>query len=136
MERDDAALELVGERLLATAARVWPSPAMSGVQRQADELWVHAGPAAGVVFRHIGVPLETARQLVLFGTARGVFSAAVRLGLVGSYEAQRLQFEAAPWLEEQCARSAALDEHDLAQTAPIATCCSLGTTLYSSLFQS
>ena len=80
---------------------------------------------------------ETARQLVLFGTARGVFSAAVRLGLVGSYEAQRLQFEAVPWLEEQCARSAALDERDLAQTAPIADLLqSAHDRLYSRLFQS
>ena len=41
--------------------------------------------------RALGVSLETTQRVVLFVAARGVLSAAVRLGVTGSYEAQRLQ---------------------------------------------
>jgi urease accessory protein len=67
----------------------------------------------------VGVPLPTAQQMVLYGAARGVLSAAVRLGILGSYEAQRLQLGCAPPLEAQWRRCDDLDDEDLAQVAPI-----------------
>jgi urease accessory protein len=74
---------------------------------------------------------------VLYGTARGVLSAAVRLGIVGSFEAQRLQSACAPRLEEIANRCAAWSIDDLAQTAPILDLLQAGhDRLYSRLFQS
>ena len=126
-----------GRTLLATAARVWPSPEMDLGRENASKLCAHLGPVAGVVFRMVGVPLATAQQLALFGTARGVLSAAVRLGILGSYEAQRLQVACVPLLEACSARAAGFDEEDLAQVAPIPDLLqATHDRLYSRLFQS
>lgn len=126
-----------GRTLLATAARVWPSPDMDLAREHASKLCAHLGPVAGVVFRTVGVPLATAQQLALFGTARGVLSAAVRLGILGSYEAQRLQAACVPLLEACYARAARFDEEDLAQVAPIPDLLqATHDRLYSRLFQS
>ena len=49
-----------------------------------------------------------------------MLSAAVRLGIVGSYEAQRLQHGCAPWLERVAGElRRASKPTDLAQTAPL-----------------
>jgi urease accessory protein len=74
---------------------------------------------------------------VLHVAVRGVLSAAVRLGIAGSYEAQRLQAESAPVLDRALACAAALDERDLAQPAPLLDLLQAGhDRLYSRLFQS
>ena len=126
-----------GRTLLATAARIWPSSEMALARETGSRLCMHLGPATGVVFGSVGVPLATVQQLALFGTARGVLSAAVRLGILGSYEAQRLQLECAPFLEACGARSASLDETDLVQVAPIPDLLqATHDRLYSRLFQS
>ena len=89
------------------------------------------------MFRTLGLPLPTAQRVALFGTARGVLSAAVRLGIVGSYEAQRLQHGCAGWLDEVAGRCGASTTDDLAQTAPVIDILQAGhDRLYSRLFQS
>jgi urease accessory protein len=126
-----------GRTLVSTARRVWPSDAMAELAASADRACAHVAPLSGVVFQLIGVPLDTARTAMLFGTARGVLSAAVRLGIVGSYHAQRLQHDVGrelPRLLEQCA---ALDAADVCQTAPVLDILhSAHDKLYSRLFQS
>ncbi len=68
---------------------------------------------------------------------RGVLAAAVRLGVAGSYEAQRMQADSAPELDAVLARCARLDERDLAQPTPIVDILqSAHDRLYSRLFQS
>jgi urease accessory protein len=97
----------------------------------------HVAPITGVAFRGIGVPLETVQRAVLFAAARGVTSAAVRLGIAGSYEAQRLLFDCGPLLERVATRCRDFDENDLAQTEPIIDLLqSAHARLYSRLFQS
>jgi urease accessory protein len=126
-----------GRTLLATTARVWPSPAVEAMKRQGAGTWAHVGPVAGLVFRHLGVPAGTARRMLLFGTVRGVLAAAVRLGIVGGYEGQRLQFEAGEMLERLARRAEGLMSGDLAQTAPVPDLLQMGhDRLYSRLFQS
>jgi urease accessory protein len=94
-------------------------------------------PLSGVVFQVIGLPLETARTAMLFGAARGVLSAAVRLGIIGSYEAQRLHHDAGRDLSQLLERCNALDADDVSQTAPILDILHAGhDRLYSRLFQS
>ena len=65
----------------------------------------------------IGLPLETTQRFVLYSAARGVLSAAVRLGAAGSYEAQRLQYECIPYLDRTLERCGDVAESDLAQIA-------------------
>jgi len=126
-----------GRTLLATAARVWPAAERERLIRQAAGPYRHLGPATGAVLRVLGVPLPTAQQIVLYGAARGVLSAAVRLGILGSYEAQRLQLACVPSLETQCRRCADLSEDDLAQVAPVQDLFqATHDRLYSRLFQS
>jgi urease accessory protein len=74
---------------------------------------------------------------VLFIAARGVLSSAVRLGLVGSYEAQRLTHDCAAEADEVWRTCRDLDADDIAQTAPIIDLWQAAhDRLYSRLFQS
>jgi urease accessory protein len=126
-----------GRTLVASASRIWPSPALARIQIDVASLCAHVAPVTGVVFRALGVPRETTQRIVLYGAARGVLSAAVRLGITGSYDAQRLQSTIGLWSAGVLARHADAGEHDLAQTAPIADVLQgAHDRLYSRLFQS
>jgi urease accessory protein len=126
-----------GRTLAATVARIWPLAGLADVKARAEATCAHVAPVTGAMLRTIGLPLATVQKVVLYGTARGVLSAAVRLGVAGSYEAQRLQFECGPWLDRVLERCGDLDESDLAQTAPILDLLHSGhDRLYSRLFQS
>ena len=97
----------------------------------------HVAPLSGATFRVLGLPLETAQKVALFGAARAVLTAAVRLGIAGSFEAQRMQHGCVSWLEEVAQRCGALTADDLAQTAPVIDILQGGhDRLYSRLFQS
>jgi urease accessory protein len=94
-------------------------------------------PVSGAVMRAVGLSLEQSQRVVLFGAARGVLTAAVRLGITGSFEAQRLQHRIAPWLDIVAGQCAALEPDDLAQTSPLVDLWQAGhDRLYSRLFQS
>ena len=126
-----------GRTFVATAARVWPSPEMADLDARTRRSCAHVAPVSGTAFRLLGVPLDTAQHLMLFGTARGVLSAAVRLGIVGTYEAQRLQDACAPMLDEAARQCAALTLDHLAQPAPVVDLLQAAhDRLYSRLFQS
>ena len=125
-----------GRTLIATAVRVWPADSLTALRTKADATCSHVAPLWGATFRLVGLPLATVQRILLYGTIRGVLSAAVRLGIVGSYEAQRLQLEAAPALERVAEECAHLSIGDLAQTAPtIEIFQSRHDALYSRLFQ-
>jgi urease accessory protein len=126
-----------GRTLLASAARIWPSPPLDTVQAQVPRLCAHAAPMTGVVCGALGVSLETTQRVVLFVAARGVLSAAVRLGVTGSYDAQRLQSECAGFSATVQVRYRDAGPTDLAQTAPfIDILQGAHDRLYSRLFQS
>jgi urease accessory protein len=126
-----------GRTLVATARRIWPSTALADLQARAEATHAHVAPLSGAVFLAIGLPLHTAQKVVLYGAARGVLAAAVRLGIAGSYEAQRMQFECGPRLDLLAERCRGLRECDLAQTAPVLDLLqSRHDRLYSRLFQS
>jgi len=126
-----------GRTLVATARRIWPSPLLADLKPRAEATRAHVAPLSGAVFLAIGLPLSTAQKVVLYGAARGVLSAAVRLGIAGSYEAQRMQFECGPRLDLLAERCGGLCERDLVQTAPVLDLLqSRHDALYSRLFQS
>jgi len=131
------ASRMQGRTLLATAARIWPSVRVKQVQVIAGDTRAHLAPLSGAVFEALGLPLSTAQRMVLFGTARGVLSAAVRLGIVGSYDAQRLQYACGSRVDVIADRCASLSLDDVAQTAPLIDLLQAGhDRLYSRLFQS
>jgi urease accessory protein len=126
-----------GRALMSTAARIWPSAPLAAVGVAAGPTRAHAAPVSGAVFRTLGLTLATAQHIALLGAARGVLAAAVRLGVAGSYEAQRLQHGCAGWLDEVASRCGDLTADDLAQTAPVIDILQAGhDRLYSRLFQS
>ena len=126
-----------GRTLAATAARIWPSPAMTALRRRVDLGPGHVAPVSGVTMRALGLSLEASQRVVLFGAARGVLTAAVRLGITGSFEAQRLQHRIAPWLDTVAAQCVSLGPDDLAQPSPLVDLWQAGhDRLYSRLFQS
>lgn len=125
-----------GRAFAATCAEVWPGGA-AVLHGRAQRLHGHYAPIVGAVLSTIGVPLGATQQLVLYQVLRGVLSAAVRLGIIGPYAAQRLQLEGAEALLEVLAACATLRDQDIAQTAPILDLLHAGhDRLYSRLFQS
>jgi urease accessory protein len=126
-----------GRTLVRTACRVWPSEALADLATRSESLHAHVAPLTGVTFRAVGLPLATVQRVTLYAITRGVLSAAVRLGIVGSYEAQRMQYACGPMLEHLAVRCEHLGERDLFQTAPLIDLLQAGhDRLYSRLFQS
>jgi urease accessory protein len=126
-----------GRALAATCARVWPGEAITALEQRVTSLHGHLTPIFGAALSMLGVPLQTVQQLFLYVTLRGLTSSAVRLGIVGTYGAQRLQVECASELDLVLERCAGLSDSDIAQTAPILDLLQAGhDRLYSRLFQS
>ena len=126
-----------GRAFVATCARTWPSGELAARLDRLSSLCGHHAPLFGVALREVGVPLPTAQRLFLFTASRTVLAAAVRLGIVGSYHAQRLQHECAADLDAVLRCCADLDDRELAQTAPVVDILqSAHDRLYSRLFQS
>jgi urease accessory protein len=148
-----------GRTLIASAARIFALPALEALQRRTSTpnaqlptpkalpisnsqaltpaFCAHVAPMTGAVFAALGVSLDTTQRVVLFCAARSVLSAAVRLGITGSYDAQRLQADAAPWMADVLARYGDAGPADLAQTAPIIDILQgAHDRIYSRLFQS
>ena len=126
-----------GRAFVGTCARIWPMPAVKAVEIEIRDRCGHYAPVVGATGRALELPLELTQRLFLFQNARGVIAAAVRLGIIGSYEGQRLQFDCAPVLDAVLDRCGRLGEDDLAQTAPVIDLLqSAHDRLYSRLFQS
>lgn len=127
-----------GRALLDTGARIFPAE-LGALREQArrERLALHLGPAAGVALGALGLGREESQAVILHWTLRGVGSAAVRLGLVGPFEAQRLQAGAEETLSAVLSRCGALGLDEAAQTAPLVEAAGMGhDSLYSRLFQS
>jgi urease accessory protein len=128
-----------GRAFLATSARVFPSAEIGRLDAavRARACAGHHAPMFGAALGALGAPRLEAQALYLHGALRGVVSAAVRLGLVGPLEAQRLQLESAPLLDEvlRGCEDRGLDE--VAQPAPLLDLfVAAQDRLYSRLFQS
>ncbi len=104
-----------GRALLQTCALAFPET--KGLREETRTLRRHHAPLFGALSRRLGLGLEEMQRLLLFGTLRGAVSAAVRLALAGTHQAQALQAQLAPSLEEALHACAAL--RDPQQTAPL-----------------
>ena len=97
----------------------------------------HFAPVFGATLRSLDVDRREASRLFLYGVARGTFSAAVRLGIVGTMDAQRMLSERSADLDRTIERCGDLAIDDAAQTAPLIDLWQAAhDRLYSRLFQS
>ncbi len=120
-----------GRAWAGTVARSFPSVAIRSAGRR------HFAPAFGATLQALGVDRESAARMFLFAAARGALSAAVRLGVVGTNEAQRMLFERGEDLDRGVARCRDLAIDDAAQTSPLIDLWQAShDRLYSRLFQS
>ena len=126
-----------GRAVMVACARTWPSDALQDLERRSMPLCGHLAPLFGAVTRALDCPKPGAQRLFLHLTARGVLSAAVRLGIIGPYAAQHMQADCVTDFERVLARCSALTEDDIAQTAPLIDVVQgAHDRLYSRLFQS
>jgi urease accessory protein len=127
-----------GRALVTSSARSFPDSDLGPLEtRVRRELCGHYYPVFGAVLNVLGVDLLEAQRLVLFLTGRCVASAAVRLGLIGAYEAQELQTILSRDIDLVITKCERLQPLDIAQTAPLIDLYqSTHDRLYSRLFQS
>ena len=133
------ASRMQGRAWLGACERAFQIPAVGalGDVARAASLPRHYAPLFGATLRLLDVDGDRARRLYLFGVCRGTLSAAVRLGIVGTNDAQRLLAETASHLERTIIRCSAMTIEDAAQSAPLADLWqSAHDRLYSRLFQS
>jgi urease accessory protein len=131
------ASRLQGQTFVAACARIWPSSGIEAVAARARALHGHYAPVFGAALEALRLPLADAQRMALFVASRGILAAAVRLGIVGPYGAQRLQHESTGIMRDVLQRCGTLTDDDLTQTAPILDVLhSSHDRLYSRLFQS
>ncbi len=128
-----------GRALLASVTRSFPHISMASLEAQVHHhrLAGHHAPMFGAIFNALSIPLVDTQRAFLFTCLRSTASAAVRLGLIGGYEAQEIQASLAGDIDEVIRRCGGLGPRDIAQTAPLVDLFqSTHDRLYSRLFQS
>jgi urease accessory protein len=116
-----------GRAFLSTCSRIF------SIALPTAGLKLHLAPLFGAVSRKLELDLADSQRVYLWMTVRGMLSAAVRLGLAGTLEAQATLASLDETLDE--ALAAAPDS--LAQTAPLIDLLqATHDRLYSRLFQS
>jgi urease accessory protein len=97
----------------------------------------HFTPIFGATLSALSVDRSDAARLFLFGAARGALSAAVRLGITGTTDAQRILSERSEDLDRTIRQCRDLTIDDAAQTSPLIDLWQAShDRLYSRLFQS
>jgi urease accessory protein len=128
-----------GRALVTSSARSFPDSDLGPLETRVrrEQLCGHYYPVFGAVLNVLGVDLLETQRLFLFLTGRCVASSAVRLGLIGAYDAQELQTIVSRDIDVVIAKCERLQPLDIAQTAPLIDLCqSTHDRLYSRLFQS
>jgi urease accessory protein len=126
-----------GRAFVTTCKNVFGGPSIQDLASRVRQAPSHLAPAFGAVLRALDIPRAETRFLFGFVAMRGVLSAAVRIGAVGPHEAQRMQRDLGPILDEVLEASENLRPIDAATTAPIADLVAAAhDRIYSRLFQS
>jgi urease accessory protein len=134
-----AASRTQGKAFIATCARVFDAPPVAEIHAAvlAGSLRGHHAPVFGAALRALGVERDATQRLALYLALRALTSAAIRLGLIGPHEAQRVQHDLAPRLDEVLEACGGLPVHAVTQTTPVNELLgAMHDTLYSRLFQS
>ena len=128
-----------GRALVTSVERSFPDVRLTPLDdmNRSGEAAFHYAPVFGGIFALLGVELVDTQRAFLFIAMRGVSSAAVRLGIIGAYEAQALQADLSPRIDSIIRDCGGLDPDDIAQTAPLVDLFqATHDRLYSRLFQS
>lgn len=128
-----------GRALLTSATRSFPRSHLGALETRMrrEQLCGHFYPVFGAVLHLLDVDRLETQRLFLFLTGRCVASAAVRLGLIGAYDAQELQMILSRDIDTVIATCDPLQPLDITHTAPLIDLCqSNHDRLYSRLFQS
>lgn len=128
-----------GRALLTSVARAFPDAPVAPIDASIREnaMAGHYTPLLGGLFNLLDVNLLDTQRAFLFIASRGVTSAAVRLGIIGAYDAQTIQAAVSHRIDAVIRDCHALAPHDIAQTAPLIDLYqSTHDRLYSRLFQS
>ncbi|MGH7270081.1 MAG: urease accessory protein UreF [Polyangiaceae bacterium] len=128
-----------GRTFLATCARVFDEDAIQRLASSAGERAraSHLAPVFGATLRAVGIERRETLAIALYAALRSVASAAIRLGVVGPHEAQRLVVRHGATMDDVLAACEALGVRDAATVSPLIDI--FGAThdrLYARLFQS
>lgn len=128
------ASQLLGKSFVVAADQSFPSPALAEFRNNSGH--THFAPTFGVITRLLEIQLADSARLFIFINLRGWLASAVRLGIIGPLEAQRIQFRLNPLAEEISRASSHFSIDDLATTAPLLDIWQgAHDRLYSRLFQ-
>jgi urease accessory protein len=108
-----------GRALARAAAGIWDRLAFL-VEHAKNQGPSHHPCVFGAMYGALGVDPEDAATSYLHGSARAILSAAIRLGLTGPIEAQRIHASLAPLFDDVLVRSRSWDAlEDAAPTTPL-----------------
>lgn len=129
------ASRLQGQALWNSTRRVFqPTPTHAWPTKPE---FLHQAPVFGALSRIIGLDRSIVVHGFLFQQVRSVLSSAVRLGVTGPLDAQRLQSQLAPTIASAASQGTMLKISDAAQTSPLLEVWQgAHDRLYSRLFQS
>ena len=128
-----------GRALLLSVARSFPGTDVEtlGTRIRIEGMAGHYAPLFGRLFSVLGIDMADTQRAYLFVSARGVSAAAVRLGIMGAFEAQAMQAELTAHIDSVVRDCGELSPDDIAQTAPLIDLFqATQDRLYSRLFQS
>jgi urease accessory protein len=124
----------LGKSFLVAAEQSFSSQALA--ELRVSCVIGHFAPVFGVVGRILEIDLEATSRLFIFIQLRGAIASAVRLGIMGPLEAQRLQFKLSPTAEDVARGALGFTVDDVAHTAPLLDLWQgAHDRLYSRLFQ-
>jgi urease accessory protein len=128
-----------GRTFFSTCLRSFATAELQRLNEEMKKLGIHHhyAPVFGVTLGTLGVDRNSMQRLFLYITLRGMSSAAIRLGVLGPYQAQSVQWSFAPKLDEILKECGDRTVEELAQTALLQDVFQAGhDRLYSRLFQS
>ncbi|RUS27493.1 hypothetical protein BC938DRAFT_483162 [Jimgerdemannia flammicorona] len=104
---------------------------------RAGRSYGHYSVCFGLVCSSLGVDTYDTLHMWLYLYARTLFSSAVRLNIIGPYQAQRFLLDSKPYVESALHKTQHMTVDDCCQTDPVLDVCQgLHDRLYSRLFNS
>jgi urease accessory protein len=108
-----------GRAFASAASHVWEEEPVAVICEYARHGPAHHAPVFGAICGALGASTRDAAAGFLHGAARNILSAAVRLGLAGPLEAQRLLATRAGLLDHVARSAESRGPSDAAQTMPL-----------------